>query len=127
MKTQQPTIAQHSLSDRALAVAEAHVVLPLVVISQPALALAVAVRRARLLQHLVVVAHPAAEALADVIPQLREGARRTRRAVALLRRRAARAQVGPRRAAIALQRRARHRVGVFEGEGRRGVNRSAAQ
>lgn len=127
--TKQPTVAQHSFSDRTRAVADAHVVLRLVVISLFALAVAVAVRGARPLHHLVLAAHIAAEALADVVPQLREGARGTRRALALLRRRAACAQVGARRAAVALQRRARHPVGVFEGEGRRGdaVNPSGAQ
>lgn len=66
------TFSQHFLAGRTLAVAEAHVVLLLVVVSLFTLALTVAVRAARHLLHLVLAAHSAAQALGDVVPQLRE-------------------------------------------------------
>lgn len=116
----QPTVAQHSVSQRTPAVALAHLVQPFVVKSLFALALTVAVRGARCLHHLVLATHPAAEALPDVVPQLREGTLGTRRAHALLGRRAAREQVRTRGAAVALQLGARLRVSVFERAGLRG-------
>lgn len=100
--------------------ADAHVVVLLVVVSLFTLTLAVAVRGARRLLHLVVTAHAAAQTLPDVVPQLRERALRTRRALGLLRRRAGRAHEGTRRAAVALQRVAGDLVRVPEGEERRG-------
>ena len=126
---QQPTLGQHLLSGRTLAVSEAHVVLLPVVVSLFALTPTVAVRGARRLHHLLLAAHPAAQTLPDVVPQLREGARRTRRALALARRRAARPQEGPGGAAVTHHRGAGERVRVLEGQRRCGhtVNQGGAQ
>ena len=98
--------------------ADAHVVL--IVVSLFTLTLAVSVRGAHRLLHLVVAANAAAQTLPDVVPQLRERARRTRRAPGLLRRRAGRAHEGAGRASVALQRAAGDRVRDPEGEERRG-------
>lgn len=94
------TLSQHPLSGWTLAVEEAHVVILLVVISLFTLALAVSLRAARRLLHLVLAARPAAQALADVVPQLRERPLRTRRALAFVRRRAACLHKGSRGAHI---------------------------
>lgn len=104
----------------ALAVAEAHVELLLVVISLFALTLTVFVRSARRLLHLMLAANSAPQTLGDVVPQLREGARRTRGAVALTGGGAACAQVGSRWAAVAHHGHPRVRVRVREGARRRG-------
>lgn len=104
------------MSGRALDVARAHVVHRVEEEPPLALALAVAERRALLRHHLVDPAHPAAQTLPDVVPQLRERAGRTRRALTRLRRRAVRAQVEPRLAAAAFHRFARHKVFALVGE-----------
>lgn len=126
---QQPTSGQHLLSGRTLAVSETHVVLLLVVVSLRALTLTVAVGRARRLHHLVLPAHPAAQTLPDVVPQLRERPGGARCALALARRRAAGPQEGPGGAAVTHHRAAGDRVRVLEGQQRCGhtVHRSGAQ
>lgn len=107
--------------------AAAHVGLAAVVEALLALALAVPLGCARPLHHLVGAAHSAAEALADVVPQLGEGARRARRAHALLGRRAARPQVGARPAAVALHLLAGARVSVPVGRRGRAVGAKRRQ
>lgn len=123
----QATFGKHSLPGRTLAVPAAHVVLLLVVVSLHALALAVFVRAALRLHHLVVGARPAAEAPADVVPDLREGAGQTRRAHAVLRLRAGFEQEGPGAAAAALHLLAGGRVCVYEGQWRPAITHQQYQ
>lgn len=96
---------------------EAHVVLRLVVVPRFALALAVSVRCARGLHHLIVTADPTAQAPPDVVPHLSEGAVRTHCAVALPLGRALRSQVCPRGTAVTAHRRPGDGVSAFKGHG----------
>lgn len=96
---------------------EAHVVLRLVVVPRFALALAVTVRCARGLHHLIVTADSAAQAPPDVVPHLSEGAVRTICAVALPLGRALRSQVCPRGTAVTAHRRPGDGVSALKGHG----------
>lgn len=109
------TCRHDSQAGRTGAVREAHVVLLLVVISLFTLALTVAVGGARRLLHLILSTNSAPQTFPNVVPQLGEGARGTRLALAPLRRRAARTEERARRTAVTLHGRAGDRVGVREG------------